>query len=110
MERGARFVASDGGYGFASAVLGVFRAFLCLCIPRRLIVPLCGEGVRLVSAWRCGVHSSRRGKLRLMDDGLGRGDDEGYGRGARRGSVYVILSIWRRWMICDGGVVEARYA
>lgn len=45
-----------------------------------------------------------------MDDGLGRGDDEGYGRGARRGSVYVILSIWRRWMICDGGVAEARYA
>lgn len=56
-------VASDGGYGFASAVLGVFRAFLCLCIPCRLIVPLCGEGVLLVSAWRCGVHSSRRGRV-----------------------------------------------
>lgn len=54
-------VASDGGYGFASAALGVFRAFLCLCIPRRLIVPLGGKGVRLVSAWRCGVYSSRRG-------------------------------------------------
>lgn len=38
-----------------------FCACFCSYIPRRLIVSLSGEGVRLVSAWRCGVHSSRRG-------------------------------------------------
>lgn len=45
-----------------------------------------------------------------MDDVLGRGDDEGYGRGAKRGSVYVILSIWRRGRIYDSGGEEERYA